>query len=122
MKQKIVNIIGLIGLFIIFIFLVFSFVKSTLKLREGNELIKKNQLKLEKIKEENSRLEVELKKVQNPEFIEKEIRNKYGLVKEGEAVIVLPEPDVVRKLSPQIPEEDEIKPKSNPQKWWDLFK
>jgi len=122
MKQKLVNIIGLIASVFVFLFLLFSLIKSYTRLKKGDALIDRNRIKLEKIKVENQRLEDELKKVQSSDYVEAEIRNKYGLVKAGEAVVVLPDPEIVKKLSPQIPDDIEVKPKSNVLKWWNLFK
>src|SRR3989339_2001789 len=113
MKQKLVNIIGLIASVVIFLILVSSLIKSLKRINEGKALVKRNEAKLEKIQKENERLEEQLKIIQSDEFVEKQLRNKLGLVKEGEIVIVLPEDDIVKKLSPVIPEEEEIKPKPN---------
>ena len=122
MKQKLVNIIGLIASVVIFLILVSSLIKSLKRINEGKALVKRNEAKLEKIQKENERLEEQLKIIQSDEFVEKQLRNKLGLVKEGEIVVVLPEADIVKKLSPIIPEEEEAKPKPNWQKWMELFK
>lgn len=122
MKQKLVNIIGLIASVVIFLILVSSLIKSLKRINEGKALVRRNEAKLEKIQKENERLEEQLKIIQSDEFVEKQLRNKLGLVKEGEIVVVLPEADIVKKLSPIIPEEEEVKPKPNWQKWIELFK
>ncbi|HLD92468.1 MAG TPA: septum formation initiator family protein [Patescibacteria group bacterium] len=122
MKQKLVNIIGLIASVVIFLILVSSLIKSLKRINEGKALVKRNEAKLEKIQKENERLEEQLKIIQSDEFVEKQLRNKLGLVKEGEIVVVLPEADIVKKLSPIIPEEEEVKPKPNWQRWIELFK
>ena len=121
MKEKIVNIIGLLGSITIFFVLVASMIKSFKRLSDGDELIAKNEVRLEKIKEENAKLTEQLKVIQSEEYSEKQYRDKLGLAKEGEIIVVLPEADVVRKLSPSIPEEQEIRPRPNWQKWFDLF-
>lgn len=121
MNKKLVNIIGLLASIIVFLILVVSFVKSVKRINEGNDLIQKSQSKLMKAEEENKKLEEQVKIVQSDEFIEKQLRNKLGLVKEGEMVIVLPEAEIVKKLSPVIPEEEVIRPKPNWQRWWELF-
>jgi len=122
MKQKLVNIIGLIASVVFFLILVSSLIKSLKRINEGKALVKRNEAKLEKIQKENERLEEQLKIIQSDEFVEKQLRNKLGLVKEGEIVVVLPEADIVKKLSPIIPEEEEVKPKPNWQRWIELFK
>jgi len=121
-NKKIVNIIGPLTSIVLLVVLTSSFIKGIKRIRDGDALIKKNQAKLEKQVEENKKLEEQVKIVQSDEFMEEQLRNKLGLVKEGEIVIVLPEADIVRKLAPIIPEEEEVKSKPNWQKWMELFK
>lgn len=113
---------GLVAAVIIFIILVSSLIKSLKRIREGNTVIEKTKIKLSKINEENKKLEKTLQVVQSEGFIEKQLRDKLGLAKNEEIILVLPEADIVKRLSPQIPEEEEIKPKPNWQKWLELFK
>lgn len=122
MNSKIVNIMGLVASSAIFIILISSFAKSIKRIKIGDSVIEKTKVKINKVEEENKKLEEQLKIVKSEEYLEKQLRNKMGLAKEGEIVLVLPEADIVRKLSPQIPEEEEIKPKSNWQKWLEMFK
>lgn len=122
MNSKIVNIMGLVGALIIFVILTSSFVKSLNRIKMGDTVIQKTKVKIEKAEEENKKLSEQLEITQSEEFLENQLRNKLGLAKEGEIILVLPEADIVRKLSPIIPEEEEIKPKPNWQKWLELFK
>lgn len=122
LNKKIVNIIGLLISITVCLILALSLIKNISRVKYGREIIQKNEAKLNKVRDENKRLEDELKKVQSEDFIEKQFRDKLGLVKEGEIVMVLPEADIVKKLSPIIPQEEEEKPKPNWQKWWELFK
>ncbi|MDP3994252.1 MAG: hypothetical protein Q8P91_00270, partial [bacterium] len=55
------------------------------------------------------------------EYIEKQLRDKLGLSKEGETIVVLPDADTLRKLVPPIPGEEEILPDPNWKKWLKLF-
>ena len=122
MNSKIVNIMGLVASLLIFVILVSSLVKSVRRIQVGDTVIEKTKVKIGKAEEENKRLEEQLKIVQSEEYLEKQLRDKLGLAKEGEIILVLPEADIVRKLSPQIPEEEEVKPKTNFQKWLEMFK
>ena len=81
MNKKLVNIIGFIGLIILFIVLASSFIKSIKRIREGDLLIEKTKIKLEKLNEENKKLEEQLKITQSEEFVEKQLRDKLGLAK-----------------------------------------
>lgn len=122
MNSKIVNIMGLIGSVAIFIILASSLIKSINRIRVGEAVIKKTQARIENAESENKKLEEQLKVTQSEEFIEKQLRDKMGLAKEGEIILVLPEAEIVRRLSPQIPAESEILVKSNFERWIDLFK
>ncbi len=122
MNSKIVNIMGLVGSIVVFMILISSLFKSVSRIKVGNAVIEKTKVKIEKSEAENEKLADQVKITQSEEYMEKQLRNKMGLAKEGEIILVLPEPDIVKKLSPQIPIEEEIKPKSNLQKWMELFK
>lgn len=113
---------GLVGGIAVFLILISSLVKSVSRIRVGDSVIEKTKIKIEKAEAENKKLADQLKITQSEEFLEKQLRDKLGLAKEGEIVLVLPEADIVKKLSPQIPEEVETKPKPNWQKWMELLK
>ena len=121
MNSKIVNIMGLVASILIFLVLASSLIKSVKRIKMGDAVIEKTRLKVEKAEAENMKLAEQLKITQSEEFMEKQLRDKLGLAKEGEIILVLPEADIVRKLSPQIPEEDDFKPKPNWQKWLEMF-
>ncbi len=74
-----------------------------------------------KIQADNNKLQEELAQTQNPNFIEKEVRDKLGLGKTGEAIVVLPDADTLRKLAPQMPTEVDTLPYPNWKKWEKLF-
>ena len=122
MNSKIVNIMGLVASITVFMILISSLFKSVARIKVGNAVIEKTKAKIEKSEAENQKLADQLKITESEEFMEKQLRDKLGLAKEGEIILVLPEPEIVKKLSPQIPMEVEIKPKSNLQKWMELFR
>lgn len=122
MNSKIVNIMGLVGSLAVFMILASSLIKSLNRIKMGDAVIQKTKVKIESAEAENQKLADQLKVTQSQEFMEKQLRDKMGLAKEGEIVLVLPEADIVRKLAPQISEEEEAKPKSNLEKWMELFK
>jgi cell division protein FtsB len=112
---------GLIASVAVFAILASSMVKSVKRIKMGDDLIAKTKQKVQKQDEENKKLAEQVNIFQSQDFLEKQLRNKLGLAKEGEIILVLPEPDIVKKLAPQIPEEEEIKPKPNWQKWVEMF-
>ena len=111
------------SLFLLLVFLAFSLslYRSITRTGAVNLGIEEAQEQVDKLKEENQRLEEKIKEVRNIEFVEKQLRDKLGLAKEGEIVIVLPEDDVLRKLAPKIEEEEEVLPDPNWKKWMQLF-
>lgn len=113
---------GLVGALVVFLILASSMLKSLKRIREGDVLIEKTRVRLEKIDQENQKLTEQLQMTESEEFVEKQMRNKLGLAKEGEIIIVLPEPDIVKRLVPILPKDEEIRLKPNWQKWLELFK
>ncbi len=122
MNSRIVNIMGLVASIVVFMILISSLFKSVARIKVGNAVIEKTKAKIEKSEAENQKLADQLKITESEEFMEKQLRDKLGLAKEGEMILVLPEPEIVKKLSPHLPIDEEVKPKSNLQKWVELFK
>jgi cell division protein FtsB len=83
--------------------------------------VEKERQKLEKIKAENASLEAQIAKAQSSGFIEQQLRDKLGLVKEGEVIVVLPDEDTLRKLAPPQLIEENTLPDPNWKKWEKLF-
>ncbi len=107
---------------IVFLFVLSgSFIKSIKRDHQAKLLIQKTENKLQKAKKENEELESTLEFTQSEQFIEEQLRNKLGLAKEGEIVLVLPDDETLKKLAPTIPEEQEEKPLPNWKKWMNLF-
>lgn len=98
-----------------------SFIKGLKRAKETQKLIQKTQSRLQKAKEENQNLQSQLEFTQSQQFIEEQLRNKLGLAKEGEIILVLPDNETLAKLAPTIPEEQEQKPQPNWKKWAQLF-
>lgn len=113
---------GLVGSIVVFAILASSMLKSLKRIKEGDILIEKTKSRLEKINEENKKLSEQLQITESEDFIEKQLRDKLGLAKEGEIILVLPEPEIVKKLAPVLPKDEEVKLKPNWQKWLELFK
>lgn len=113
---------GLVGAVVVFLILASSSLKSIKRIKEGDELIVKTKVRLDKINQENQKLTEQLQMTESEEFVEKQMRNKLGLAKEGEIIIVLPEPEIVKKLAPTLPQDEEVKLKPNWQKWLELFR
>lgn len=87
--------ITLRGILIIVLFLVFGFnvVKQTMAIKRINNDIAEKSEQLNEKKEENRKLQAELERVQsNYDYLEKLARERLGLIKEGEQIILPSEP------------------------------
>ncbi len=112
--KKIVFFIILIASVII----INNLVHSIYTLWQKKNLVVKAQLELEKEKQENQELKRKLAQVKQPQFVEKEARNKLFLAKPGEGVIVIPTGAIKPSQSTQ-PKPKDTRP--NWQKWWETF-
>lgn len=95
--------------------------RNILNLLEKGKAIDEARVRVEELKgEENALLETK-ESIGTDQFIEKEAREKLGLAKPGETVVVLPDEEVLQKLAPGI--EEETLPEKLPvwRRWVELF-
>ncbi|MDP3941455.1 MAG: septum formation initiator family protein [bacterium] len=106
-----------IGFFLVIVicFLVIqSLVRSIWTLWEKKDLLVTKQEELTRVKKRYEALKAQEKEVTNPQFAEKEIRDKLFLVKPDEKVVVLP-----RNVLAESAKQQEKKPKAaSPYKQW----
>ena len=105
----------------LFLFLSISLIRNIIKISQAGKVVGEASLRVEMLKEENLKLQERLDEVQDEAYVEKELRDKLGLAKEGETILVLPEEDIVRSLAPKLAEEEETLPDPNWKKWLKLF-
>jgi len=108
-------------LIFIFLLMLVSLIRNVLRVVESNKRIGKAQDQVEKLKKENEELEEKLAVTRSEGYIEKQLRDKLGLAKEGEIVIVLPDEKILETLAPSLEEEEETLPDPNWKKWLKLF-
>ena len=113
--------IVLLGGIVIMSVLTISLARSYSIFVKSNQEVSKAQKKVEDLKNEEVRLQENLDRVKSNEYIEKELRDKLGLAKEGEIVLVLPDEETLKKYAPDLDEEEEILPDPNWKKWLKLF-
>ena len=87
------------------------------KLWRTRSLVQDAQVRLEKARLENQRLTQKLAEIQSEEFVEREAREKLGLGKEGEVVLILPDQNT-KSDSDILNLKLKIK---NWRLWWDLY-
>lgn len=98
-----------------------SLSRNIIKVREAKERLKEKEEYIEKIRGENEELSQKVAIFKSEEFIEKQLRDKLGLAKEGETIVVLPDEETIKKFAPSDEKEEEILPDPNWKKWFKLF-
>ncbi len=113
MKRNLLLVLAIL----VIIVLAVNGVRRILNLRTTSQKVRESQEQLEKLKQENEALKRESEYKKSQEFAEAEIRNKLGLAKEGETVVVLPESDG-EQSSVSSEQSTNI---ANYIKWWRFF-
>lgn len=109
------------GVLAICLFLIVSMGRSTWALFSRGDAIKEAEDQVKKLEEEQARL-LELKEeVESEEFKEKEVREKLGLAKPGEVVVVLPSDEVLKRLAPEFDQEHFAEEEPIYKRWIKLF-
>jgi cell division protein FtsB len=119
-KNKAKKLFGLAA-WVLALFLLISTVRNIARVRAINSLVQDEKNKVEQMKAENAKLQAQIAQTQGEAFIEKQIRDKLGFAKAGEAIVVLPDVAILRKLAPQVPVEENSLPDPNWKKWLKLF-
>jgi cell division protein FtsB len=110
------NFFLLLAVLITILFIVNS-TKRILSLRGTSQKVEDAERKLESLKTENEDLKKEFEYKKSSRFTEGEIRNKLGLAKEGETIVVVPKEEDERQMT-NDENREEI---PNWEKWRDLF-
>ena len=85
--------------------------------RENAKTVENAEERLQRLKKENEALKAEFEYKKSNEFAEEEIRNKLGLAKEDEVVLILPNEEDSSQLT--VHSSQSLKP--NWAKWKKLF-
>ena len=120
LKQKFIKI--RIYALILFVFLfALSLFRNILKVNGVKNRIQREREKVQKLEEEGKILEEELKKMQGNEYLETQLRDKLGLAKKGESIVILPDSETLKSLVPEIPDEKDFLPDPPYKKWLKIF-
>ena len=93
---------------IVFIILLISFVRGALRLQNTSSRIDEAKLRLEEAKRDREELLALTEEVNSDFYVERQIRDNLGLAREDEIVVVLPDDEVLRRLSPRLREKEEV--------------
>ena len=108
-----------IGLAILFVLATVNFTKTTINVIESSKRLDETKEEVAGLQSEKSELEEDLNYKESDEYIEKEARNKLGLVKPGEEVFVVSQ--VLGETSAVGTASANGEDLSNLQLWFDLF-
>lgn len=106
---------------IVCLVLIVSMGRTTLNLWGKSKTIEDARRKVEELEKEQAELLQIKEQVESPEFIEKEAREKLGLARYGESVVILPPEDVLRRLAPPEEEEERLEDLPIYKRWGRLF-
>lgn len=109
------------GFLLIIVLMTLSIIRNIGKITAIRKEVDAERQRIEKLKIENEELQKRISETQSDEFVERQIRDKLGLVKEGEIVMVLPDEEVLRSLAPKLDYEEDSLPDPNYIKWLKLF-
>ena len=109
------------ALLVVILLLIVSLARNITRTVEVQKRIEKKEQELQKLEDKNQELKEELRILTSDEFTERQLRDKLGLVREGEYIIVLPDEEVLRTLVPEKEDEPEELPLPTWEKWLDLF-
>jgi len=111
-------------IFILLVGIVFaaSLIRNIQTILSSDQKIDSADQKLEEVKVINDELKQEVKKVESEHFVELQARDKLGLAKDGETVVILPDEATLRRMAPpQEAFEHSSLPDPNWRRWWKLF-
>ena len=101
---------------IILITMGIGIVRSVYTLSQKKGIIAERQRVLAGLISQNNQLQQELREATSPAFIEQAARDKLGLVREGETVVIMDKSQIVNPNSQNNPQE--LPPWKQ---WWSLF-
>jgi len=120
LKQRLIKARVYVLIILVFLFGL-SLFRNILKVNEAKNRVQREKERVVKLEQEGRILEEELKKMQGNEFLETQLRDKLGLAKKGESVVILPDPETLKKLVPEIPDEKDYLPDPPYKKWLKIF-
>lgn len=111
--------IGMVLAIIVAVFIIYSLINQILDALKSGERLSTEAESLYKLEAKNKELKKKLARIKSLEFIEKEARNKLGLGKPGETVIIIPDEKIKEILQASASAKEARLP--NPLGWWKVF-
>ena len=109
-------------LFLLIVFLLAtSLIRNVINTIKVRRRINEEAQKIENLEKEMQELEIKVQKTESEEHIEIQLRDKLGLAKEGEIVLILPDDETLKKIAPVIETEEEDVLEPVWRRWLKLF-
>ena len=99
--------------------MIINLTRSILDLWQRDSIVEEAETRVAEAEVENARLREKYREVRQNSYIEKVAREKLGMVKEGEVIVVLPNKDQIRDSRLEIREEEKKNVKEAAW-WWQL--
>lgn len=106
---------------IVTLFVIFSVIRTTIGLLGKGGALEEARNEVALLEKEQAELLELREKVESDEFVEKEARNRLGLAKNGEKIVVLPPKDVLARLAPPSEEKEFLEELPIWKRWVRLF-
>ena len=115
--MNLIKLVIIIGSLILSAFLI----KNIAGILSVRDRVENAQREVTRLQKEQDEIKKKLEVASSPAFIERVARDKLGLAKEGETVVVLPSEDFLKTLSPNFGTQEDELPKPNWRKWIEKF-
>jgi cell division protein FtsB len=115
--RKFANYIAIV----IIVFFLISVFNGISRINRAESKIEDIRQEIISLEAENKQLEADLEVSETEAYLEKQLRDGLGYAKDGEYVVVLPDEEILRNLAPKLKVEEQEQPRSNWQKWAELF-
>lgn len=103
---------------LVILFVVYNLVNQIIEATRSGERLSEAADVVYKLETKNKQLKNKLSQIQSPQFLEEEIRNKLGMSKKGETVVVIPEEKLKSVLGASQAAEIKL---PNWLGWWKIF-
>lgn len=112
LRSRLVRVAVLVILLIIGI----GIIRSVYSLSQKRGIVTQRQQVLSRLIAKNKQLQEELKEATSPAFVEQQARDKLGLVREGETVVIMD-----KSQNSELRPQENLKELPSWKQWWRLF-
>ena len=104
------------------VLLMISLGRNIVRIKNAGDRIDQAQQRVDNLEEYKLELESRLAEAQSEFYLESQLRDGLGFVREDEVVIVLPDEEILRRIAPDIRDDIEMKQElPNWKRWLSLF-